>query len=153
MLKSRHHFTEAQLALQEVQLGELAEVKAELQATVGQLQAELQAARFELSTRAGDEAALASLPIPQVEAIISEAPLALARLQAHLASRLQAELLHKQKEAFERRAECVICMEAAKAICFVPCGHVLACAACATQLVECPSCRAPIAQKITMFDT
>jgi hypothetical protein len=46
---------------------------------------------------------------------------------------------------------CVICMEASKCVCLVPCGHICACEACAVPLDSCPTCRAVIQQKIRAF--
>ena len=39
----------------------------------------------------------------------------------------------------------------ARCILFYSCGHVLACTRCAAPLTHCPTCRAPIAQKIRAF--
>ncbi|BBU37599.1 inhibitor of apoptosis protein 3 [Choristoneura diversana nucleopolyhedrovirus] len=39
---------------------------------------------------------------------------------------------------------CKICYDAIKNVCFVPCGHVVACVKCAFALAECPMCRATV---------
>ena len=47
----------------------------------------------------------------------------------------------------EEEAECLICMDAAKDVVLVPCGHYCLCAPCAQRLDgKCPMCRAPIRQ-------
>jgi hypothetical protein len=38
---------------------------------------------------------------------------------------------------------CIICMEKPKGYALVPCGHVIGCMACVTQLTTCPICREP----------
>lgn len=39
---------------------------------------------------------------------------------------------------------CKICMDKEVGVLFLPCGHVLACTACAPALKDCPMCREPI---------
>lgn len=48
-------------------------------------------------------------------------------------------------------ALCVVCLENHKAVLFVPCHHLCACAECATQLRKCPICRASISSRIDVF--
>ena len=53
-----------------------------------------------------------------------------------------------------QQTECAICFEEARSILFYPChpyGHVLTCTRCAGPLTKCPTCRAPIVQKIRSF--
>ena len=52
----------------------------------------------------------------------------------------------RENEALEDRLLCTICMEAdaPRSVLFGPCNHYLACASCATELAECPNCRATI---------
>lgn len=38
---------------------------------------------------------------------------------------------------------CVVCLERERSVAFVPCGHLSLCTECASQLSECPICRAP----------
>ena len=38
---------------------------------------------------------------------------------------------------------CIICMESAVCIAFVPCGHLCVCASCAMRCESCPCCRGP----------
>jgi hypothetical protein len=51
----------------------------------------------------------------------------------------------------EDRAQCVVCMEADRAVLFQPCGHAVACAACAAGLRECPVCRGAVEQTVPFF--
>ena len=41
---------------------------------------------------------------------------------------------------------CAICMTGTKSHLAAPCGHLCACAACASQLKHCPACRAKVTQ-------
>lgn len=43
--------------------------------------------------------------------------------------------------------DCCICMDARAAVVFLPCGHSGCCAACATTIGRCPSCRAAVASR------
>ncbi|XP_039286981.1 E3 ubiquitin-protein ligase LRSAM1 isoform X2 [Nilaparvata lugens] len=43
---------------------------------------------------------------------------------------------------------CIVCMEGAYEVVFIPCGHLCVCVNCASYLKDCPLCRATIAQKI-----
>lgn len=46
---------------------------------------------------------------------------------------------------------CRICEDAVKEVTFVPCGHIVACNACAQFLNECPVCRKAINSKVRIF--
>jgi hypothetical protein len=50
------------------------------------------------------------------------------------------------KKEYTERALCIICAVNERHVCFVPCGHIIACAGCSSQLPtnQCPACRAPI---------
>lgn len=48
------------------------------------------------------------------------------------------------------QTECVICMDSAPDVIFLPCGHVCGCRACAEPLSECPLCRQDIAAKLVV---
>lgn len=43
---------------------------------------------------------------------------------------------------------CVVCMEGAYEVVFIPCGHLCVCVNCASSLRDCPLCRATVQQKI-----
>jgi len=46
--------------------------------------------------------------------------------------------------------ECVICLEQKCDIIFLPCGHVCVCNRCEADVVDCPLCRARVAQKVRL---
>jgi len=47
--------------------------------------------------------------------------------------------------------ECIVCMDAPRQIIFGPCSHFIACQECATILLACPTCKAPIHTKTAVF--
>ncbi|AAK85590.1 IAP-3 [Epiphyas postvittana nucleopolyhedrovirus] len=46
---------------------------------------------------------------------------------------------------------CKVCYDAEKIVCFVPCGHVVACAKCAASVSRCPTCRGKIQNAVRMY--
>uniref|UniRef100_A0A674PJ95 Leucine rich repeat and sterile alpha motif containing 1 n=1 Tax=Takifugu rubripes TaxID=31033 RepID=A0A674PJ95_TAKRU len=48
-------------------------------------------------------------------------------------------------------SECVVCMEAAAQIIFLPCGHVCCCQVCSGALQGCPLCRSTILQCVRLY--
>jgi len=92
----------------------------------------------------------------------------LARAQERL-SAAQAEAAAAEKEARQRQLEadsrklrqleaglqCVVCMDAKKSVCLLPCRHMCMCTACAAKIMAasalCPVCRAPVADCFEMF--
>ena len=58
--------------------------------------------------------------------------------------------LKRKRDDLEDRILCAICMEndAPRSVLFSPCNHLVACAACAPKLRECPLCRAAIKSRI-----
>ena len=46
---------------------------------------------------------------------------------------------------------CKVCLDAAAAVLFDPCGHLSTCSRCSSSLTECPMCRRNIKRKITAF--
>eukprot|EP00457_Paulinella_chromatophora_P002176 gb/GEZN01002180.1/.p1 GENE.gb/GEZN01002180.1/~~gb/GEZN01002180.1/.p1 ORF type:complete len:825 (+),score=123.18 gb/GEZN01002180.1/:53-2527(+) len=61
-----------------------------------------------------------------------------------------ASLRTKAQEQHELKL-CVLCEEQYKNICFVPCGHICACASCAAGLQRCPMCQHTILQSVKVF--
>lgn len=51
----------------------------------------------------------------------------------------------------QERAQCVVCMAAARAVVFLPCQHLVACAKCAEGVSVCPMCRKEIAQRLKPY--
>ena len=68
-------------------------------------------------------------------------------LQAVKVEKIRAE---RQCERAQDRLECVICNDGERSFVFLPCSHVVACAACAAPLEDCPICRVEIAQKVSI---
>lgn len=58
--------------------------------------------------------------------------------------KVTAELARRK----ERHDECTVCMDAPRAVVFLPCKHRAVCAACSPNCDVCPLCRAPIENKI-----
>ncbi|NWQ81498.1 BIR7B protein, partial [Columbina picui] len=56
------------------------------------------------------------------------------------------EQLHLQEERM-----CRVCMDRAVSVVFVPCGHLVTCAECASNLSLCPICRAVIRESVRTF--
>lgn len=50
-----------------------------------------------------------------------------------------------------QRAECGICMNHPPQVVFVPCGHIIACENCASQVQKCPTCRAHIDRSVSFI--
>ena len=46
---------------------------------------------------------------------------------------------------------CSVCMEAPRAVVFLPCRHLATCVVCSKALTECSLCRAPIKDRINTF--
>ena len=85
-------------------------------------------------------------------------------LSLQLARLAQAE--HRTTERFQVPSEskhqaaasgdeesCCVCLDARRTHCFVPCGHLCVCLACATSLFggPCPVCRVPCQQAVKVF--
>lgn len=48
--------------------------------------------------------------------------------------------------------DCVVCMDAARNVVLVPCGHVCCCKTCGEALDTCPICREHIEQALRMYN-
>ena len=60
---------------------------------------------------------------------------------AAIASRLQTLQAKEAPRKRRREEECVACLERAREVAFVPCGHFCVCSKCGQRLEECPICR------------
>ena len=78
----------------------------------------------------GESAALAECPLTELRSVAA---------QLHDSAQCVTQRI-ADREAAER--ECVVCRDAVKDTLLVPCGHLIACNACARNLRECPTCRA-----------
>ena len=92
----------------------------------------------------------------------------LARAQERLRA-AQAEVAAMEKEARQQKLEedlrelrqlrvglqCVVCMDAKKSVCLLPCKHMCMCTACTSKIMAasalCPVCREPVADSFEMF--
>uniref|UniRef100_A0A2C9L9I5 RING-type domain-containing protein n=1 Tax=Biomphalaria glabrata TaxID=6526 RepID=A0A2C9L9I5_BIOGL len=59
-------------------------------------------------------------------------------------------LAEKYRQLMEER-QCKICMEAEARMTFVPCGHLVSCEDCSSQLKQCPICRSDIEKVVKTF--
>ncbi|KAM9821100.1 E3 ubiquitin-protein ligase LRSAM1 [Neosynchiropus ocellatus] len=50
-------------------------------------------------------------------------------------------------------SECVVCMEKASQVIFLPCGHVCCCQVCSDALENCPLCRSCISQRVRLYQS
>ena len=51
----------------------------------------------------------------------------------------------------EGEQKCVVCLEAARDVVFMPCFHVVSCWNCGLRVSECPVCRVAIQQKRRVY--
>eukprot|EP01105_Mastigella_eilhardi_P014649 TRINITY_DN3332_c0_g1_i1.p1 TRINITY_DN3332_c0_g1~~TRINITY_DN3332_c0_g1_i1.p1 ORF type:complete len:511 (-),score=153.27 TRINITY_DN3332_c0_g1_i1:26-1345(-) len=77
------------------------------------------------------------------------------RRLGHLLAARQQALQEQQEQQQEQHFGgcCLVCMDAPRSVCFVPCGHVVSCGMCAQILVArgdpCIVCRTPITAVVT----
>jgi len=57
----------------------------------------------------------------------------------------------KPIDPYNNPDECVICMEANRAVVNIPCGHMCSCEDCAALTKTCPICRVPIQDVLKVF--
>ena len=85
----------------------------------------------------------------------------LARAQERLPA-AQAEVTASEQEArlqqledLEAGLQCVVCMDAKKSVCLLPCKHTCMCPTCASRVLAtsalCPVCREPVADSFETF--
>ncbi|NWU91475.1 BIR7B protein, partial [Upupa epops] len=63
-------------------------------------------------------------------------------------SRMSTE---EQLRRLQQERMCKVCMDRDVSVVFVPCGHLVACGACALNLRSCPICRAVIRESVRTF--
>jgi hypothetical protein len=61
------------------------------------------------------------------------------------------EDINLEGESVGRGTSCCICVEQHRECVFLPCRHLCACEECSKLLDECPVCRQPIVEKITIY--
>jgi len=62
-----------------------------------------------------------------------------------------AEALEAENRRLRDARTCKICMDAEIGTVLLPCGHLVACIACAPSLLDCPLCRAVIKATVRTF--
>ena len=113
------------------------------------------ALHFELRCLRGDTDALASLDSAALSALELQMVESLRVISALRARRREEEAAceRRRRDEDEARRLCVICFVGDRAVTFTPCGHCVTCTGCAELVADgrCPSCRAPIEQRIRTF--
>ena len=104
-----------------------------------------------LSLDDGNDAA--ALPPPDAAAEDDDEPLVPPGDVAGI--KTETRQLKRKRDDLEDRILCAICMEndAPRSVLFSPCNHLVACAACAPELKECPLCRAVIKNRIKIANS
>jgi len=64
---------------------------------------------------------------------------------------IDQEFVMQDWERLKQERACVICLDRAKNIIFLPCAHLAACVECSVSLASCPICRAPVEATIRTF--
>ena len=92
--------------------------------------------------------ALAGLDESELAELEESASDALSRIQ----ERRRDELESRFEEA-RARQQCIICMDAERAVVFMPCAHLVTCQQCGSrpQMHHCPLCSRQIEQRLSIF--
>ncbi|KAK9808841.1 hypothetical protein WJX72_004758 [[Myrmecia] bisecta] len=113
--------------------------------------------RQQLACLKGNAAALKLCSLPQLRSLESHVENAWKQIRTCLAASTEQELRKRESalralaRAAEESATCSLCMDQAKSV-VLNCGHQ-ACQDCSQALKDCPFCRAPITNRITLFKT
>ena len=110
------------------------------------LESKLAEATAELRVLKVDASTVAGLPLGELETLEAEAANAMHKLSAN--QQLVRDAVAKRR-ADEQ--QCIICMEEPRQTVLMPCGHMLACATCAAQLDDCPTCRKRITSRVRVY--
>lgn len=89
-------------------------------------------------------------PAPPVAPSPSPAPPALHALHSDGEPVTTASELPTTSAADDEKL-CKICYEQERNVCFVPCGHVVACATCALSTTKCPLCRRTFTNAVRLY--
>ena len=85
------------------------------------------------------------LPAVEAEVAASEKEAQLQQLKAKVT----------QYERLEVGLQCVVCMDAKKSVCLLPCKHLCMCTPCTSKIMagsaQCPVCREPVADWFEAF--
>ena len=103
----------------------------------------------------------AALRSAELQALVARAQERLPAAQAEAAAAVtlaQLEQLKAKVTQYERQEaglQCVVCMDAKKSVCLLPCKHTCMCPACASRVMGtsalCPVCREPVADSFETF--
>ncbi|GAU95771.1 hypothetical protein RvY_07332 [Ramazzottius varieornatus] len=63
----------------------------------------------------------------------------------------EIRILSRENREIEILRNCVVCRIRDRGTHFSPCGHVVACVACARACTDCPACLEPIGQRVAVF--
>jgi hypothetical protein len=111
------------------------------EAAAGAQRAALRSAELQLLLALAQE----RLPGAQAEVTAAEKEARLRQLEAKVT----------QYERLEAGLQCVVCMDAKKSVCLLPCKHTCMCPACASRVLAtsalCPVCREPVADSFETF--
>ena len=92
------------------------------------------------------------LPAAQEEVAAAETLAQLEQLKAKVTQYERQEADFRRQEA---GLQCVVCMDAKKSVCLLPCKHMCMCQPCASKVMaasaQCPVCREPVADSFEMF--
>merc|ERR1711948_235185 len=113
-----------------------------------------------LGSSADREASLSNLRMDQLGALEQELDALLRSVRSHNQRRMLQQLQSVQRrhaeecrgrQSLEEEQACIVCSELEKTMVFLPCRHLCTCETCASQLRQCPICRAEIESKVHAF--
>jgi len=106
------------------------------------------------------EASLTQLRMDQLGVLEQELDTLLRNVRSHHQQRMLQQLQSVQRrhaeeckgrQSLEEEQACIVCSELEKTMLFLPCRHLCTCEACASQLHQCPICRAEIDSKVHAY--
>lgn len=105
------------------------------------LKTRLEASQVELARFQGDENALKESSIAELEALMG--------VFERVAPLVRAAMLHAKEREVHEAQQCFVCLNRRRDTA-LSCGHVL-CSQCATQVDQCPVCRAPVLSRTRVW--
>ena len=95
---------------------------------------------------------LPSIDLPEKTCFrTSSAPEAIVSISGSSSPVATKDELQKQLNRLKESKNCRICMDAEVEVLFVPCGHVICCANCASMVKACPVCRVGITNMVRAY--
>lgn len=121
--------------------------QASTRAAIEDMQEQLATAHRHIAIAQGDAEAVRTLisleEAEQLEARARAALLAICERRASLAAAAESER--------QKRIDCAVCLFGARAVAFVPCGHIATCVECAPKVDDCPLCKAKITCRMPVY--